>query len=94
MIGCVLLAIVAVAMLFGPRVLLIVAAINSWTAGVWDGWLWPILGWIFVPWTTLAYAFCILNNNGQISGDFAWLLGIGIFLDVFGYGSIRVKNSD
>jgi hypothetical protein len=45
-------------------------------------WIWPILGWIFLPWTTLMY---MAVAGGGIIG-FDWiLLGLGVFADMASY---------
>lgn len=42
-------------------------------------WIWPLLGFIFVPWTTMMY---VLVYAGGITG-FDWLwLGLGLFADI------------
>ena len=51
--------------------------------------IWPILGIIFVPWTTLTYVFVI---QGGISGFEVLLLMVAIVVDVLshaggGYGN-------
>lgn len=45
--------------------------------------IWPLLGFLFVPWMTLMY---VLVAPGGITGfDWIWL-GIGLALDVATYG--------
>jgi hypothetical protein len=42
-------------------------------------WIWPLLGGIFVPWTTLAYLYVF---PGGINGlDWLWL-GVGFVIDL------------
>jgi hypothetical protein len=46
-------------------------------------WIWPLLGFIFVPWTTLAYLFLF---PGGIVG-YEWIvLGVGLLVDLAGHG--------
>jgi len=53
----------------------------SWGGGIW--WLWPILGIVFLPWTTLMY---IIVAPGGVTG-FDWLwIGIMVVADVVSYG--------
>ncbi|NTU70727.1 MAG: hypothetical protein HGB10_02755 [Coriobacteriia bacterium] len=48
-----------------------------------DGFLWPLLGLIFVPWTTLMY---VMVYPGGIGG-FDWLwLALALFIDLGTYG--------
>lgn len=47
------------------------------------GWLWTVLGGIFLPWTTLAY---LLLFPGGIIG-YEWIvLGIAFLVDIAGHG--------
>jgi hypothetical protein len=47
-----------------------------------DTFIWPLLGFLFLPWTTLLY---VLVFPGGIDGfDWVWL-GMGVLLDVFSY---------
>ncbi len=47
-------------------------------------WLWPILGLIFVPWTTLMY---IIVSPGGVTGlDWLWL-GLMLAADIVSYGA-------
>lgn len=47
-------------------------------------WIWPLLGGIFLPWTTLAYLFLF---PGGIVG-YEWIiLAIAFIIDVAGHGS-------
>ena len=68
----------------GPRI----AGVFWWLldSGRWnlafDSVIWPILGIIFLPWTTLFY---VLVFPGGISGfDFLWL-GFGVVADIASY---------
>lgn len=79
---------------FGPRL----AAIAWWLMRpsyfslVFNGWLWPVLGIIFLPWTTLTYAAVGL---GGIT-TFEWFILIFAFLvDLAAYsgGVYRQRNS-
>ena len=42
-------------------------------------WVWPLIGGIFVPWTTLAYLYVF---PGGIVGVEWLLLGIGFLIDI------------
>ena len=77
----------------GPRVALMVL----WFWPYWytkmnlafSGWLLPLLGWIFLPWTTLMYVFVF-----PITG-FGWLwLGLALITDLSMYGGGAYGNRD
>lgn len=55
-------------------------------------WLWPILGFIFAPYTLLAYCLTI-NQNGSASGMWLILIGIAVLFDlgVIGGGAKQRK---
>jgi len=54
-----------------------------------DTFLWPLLGFLFVPWTTLVY---VLVFAGGIEGfDWVWL-GFGLLADIFSYAGGGYNN--
>ena len=56
-----------------------------------DTLIWPLLGFLFLPWTTLMY---VLVFQGGIDGfDWVWL-GMGVLLDVFSYADGGYTNRD
>jgi len=50
-----------------------------------------ILGWLFLPWTTLAWVWV---SPGGITGLDLGLVGIGIFLDFASYGGSAYRRKD
>ena len=46
-------------------------------------WLWPILGIVFIPWTTIMYV--IVAPGGVVGWDWLWL-GLMLFADIASYG--------
>ena len=68
---------------FGPRLALVVWWIldSEYFTAVFDSVIWPILGIIFLPWTSIMYLI-VWQPEGSIDG-LAWLwLGLGVFLDM------------
>ena len=68
---------------FFPRIMFLILWIARpvYVDAVFDTWIWPLLGLIFLPWTTVLYTV------GYIAGGAAapWgILGIfvGLFLDI------------
>jgi hypothetical protein len=47
--------------------------------------IWPILGVIFLPWTTIAWTI-FGANNGVAGFDWVWI-GLGLVLDIVTYTS-------
>jgi hypothetical protein len=72
-----------------PRIgLLIMWIFTDWIAVVFQGaWIWPLLGLIFLPFTTLIYVFVSLPAGGIHFGG--WLLvGVAVLLDLSHWGQI------
>ena len=77
---------IALLALIAPRVTIILLVIfSSYMADAYNTILWPVLGFIFFPFTTLAYAFAI-NANDSVSGIYAILLVIAVLLDLGSMG--------
>jgi hypothetical protein len=47
------------------------------------------LGFLLLPWTSLAWMFVYFQHQGAISGGYAIVLGAGVFLDLSAYGGSR-----
>jgi hypothetical protein len=55
-----------------------------------NSWLWPLLGWFFLPWTTLMYI--AIYPRGIIGFDWLWL-GMAVFADMATYlGGYRERE--
>jgi hypothetical protein len=67
----------------GPRIAMIATAIFSDYLGraFGEALLSPLLGWLFLPWTTLAYAFAI-NSRGEVAGLQMVLVIVAVLLDL------------
>lgn len=48
--------------------------------------IWPLLGFVFVPYTTLAYAFAI-NHHGSVDGVYLALVVVAALVDLGVIGS-------
>jgi hypothetical protein len=73
--------------LLGPRF----AIIAMWLFGnrvdlAFDSWLWPLLGLLVAPWTTLMYLLA-WSPGGGVSGGEWILVGIGVALDLAIYAA-------
>ena len=56
------------------------AAFGSWGSTLW--WMWPVLGIVFIPWTTIMYV--IVAPGGVVSWDWLWL-GLMLAADIASY---------
>lgn len=80
--------------LFIPRVLLFVLwAFTTMTARAFEGWFWPLLGFFFMPVTTLVYMAAMLNNDHHVSGWWIILLVVAIIWDLGSSGSATRTSS-
>jgi hypothetical protein len=84
---CFLLVLVAL----GPRF----AIIAMWLFGdrvelAFDSWLWPLLGLLVAPWTTLMYLLT-WSVVGGVSGSDWIFVGLGFALDVATYAARSAK---
>ena len=82
--GCLLAFTAALA----PRLVLILAWIFSarWDL-VWNTWIWPLLGIIFLPYTTIMYLLAWSPGVGIAGWDWMWIL-LGILLDFWKWSAI------
>jgi len=70
-------------MLLGPRLTLFVLFLTSnWLGRAYESNLWGFLGFLFLPWTTLAYAYA-MNEGGGLQGPYLALWIIALLTDLF-----------
>ncbi len=81
--------------LIGPRATILIwwaIDMSRWEAAF-GSFLWPIAGFLFLPWTTLAYA--LVAAHGGVAGADWLLLAIALFLDLashVGSGGYRMRS--
>ena len=82
-----------VLLMLGPRV----AGVIWWIARpvLWNqafgSVLWPILGLIFLPWTTLMYM--LVHANGITGFDWVWI-GLAVLADIASFGGGAYGNRE
>ena len=88
-VGCLALA--------TPRfAILLVVLFSSYIGRAYQTTLWPLLGFLFMPLTTLAYAFAI-NSNGSVAGMYLVVVVVAVLIDlglVGGSASRRRRSKD
>lgn len=83
--GCLLI----IFSIFTPRIVLaIIFLFTQWFSLAYQSLIWPLLGFIFMPYTTLAYMLAMINNNHVISGGWLVVVIIAVIIDLGGQGSI------
>jgi len=66
-------------------------------ATAFNTWVWPLLGLIFLPWTTLIYTMVYTPGIGPWSGivGFDWLwLGLALLTDIAAYAGGIARRKD
>ena len=58
-----------------------------------DGFLVPLLGFFFLPWTTLAYALLWVNGTNGVHGFEIFLVIFAFVIDLGAYASSRYRSS-
>jgi hypothetical protein len=79
-------------MLFGPRLAILVWWIFSpvYFNAVFNSFFLAILGWAFLPWTTLMY-LAFYGANGIVGFDYVFI-AMGLFADIATYGGGAYGN--
>ncbi len=74
----------------GPRIAVLVWWIFGEKVDIaFDTWVWPLLGLIFLPWTTLFYV--MIWSVGGVSGAEWIFVALGVVLDVATYSARAAK---
>lgn len=82
--------------LLTPRLVIVLLVIFSdYIGNAYQTILWPLLGFFFLPMTTLAYAFAI-NSNGSVDGIYLVLVVLAVLFDLGSLGgggsSVRTRT--
>ena len=81
--GC----LIAVLAMLTPRVVMIfIWLLTDWFSEAFKSALWPVLGFIFVPYTTLAYTAAMLKNDGAVTGWWLVLVILAVVVDMGSHG--------
>jgi hypothetical protein len=68
--------------LFFPRlVIILVWLLSDYLGRAYETVFWPVLGFFFLPLTTLAYAWAI-NSNGTVSGIYLVVVVVAVLVDL------------
>ena len=82
---------IALFALIGPRIALVFTAIFSdMISRAIDSWVVALLGFLFLPWTTLAYVVFYDVGSGREVHGFEWfLVGLAFVIDIGSYAGGR-----
>jgi hypothetical protein len=80
--GCIL----AFLMMLAPRVVMVfIFLMTTWFQRAYETMVWPVLGFIFMPYLTLAYMAMKLQN-GTLTGGWLVLVIVTAVIDVMHWG--------
>lgn len=74
------------AMAFPRLAIVLVVLFSDYIGAAYQTTLWPLLGFFFAPYTTLAYAWAI-NSNGSVSGLYLIVVVIAVLADLGTFGT-------
>jgi hypothetical protein len=81
--GC----IIPILAVFMPRIaLLIIFFFTDWLSRAYSTLLWPLLGFLLMPYTTLAWMAAMLYNHHEMSGFWIVVLVVAVIFDLGGQG--------
>src|SRR5690606_7248304 len=84
--GLAMPCLLAILALLTPRIVIVLVWLFSdYLGNAYQTVLWPLLGFFFLPLTTLAYAFAI-NSNGSVTGMYAVLMVVAVLIDLGSFG--------
>ena len=70
-----------------PRVTMVVIfLLTQWFQAAFSDWVWPVLGFVFMPYTTLAYMAAVLNTSGPLTPGWVVLIIIAVVVDMGHWG--------
>ena len=69
--------------LFCPRLVMVVLFLTTnWFECVFETAILPLLGFAFMPYTTLSYTWATMQTNGNIHGEWFLLICIALLFDM------------
>lgn len=78
--------------IFAPRLaLLFVWIFGDRVELAFDTWIWPLLGLIFLPWTTLAYVF-MWSPVGGVEGAEWIVIAFAVVIDLMSWASRAARR--
>lgn len=73
--------------LLTPRiVILLVWLFSTYLHSAYDSFIWPVLGFIFMPLTTLGYAFAHNQSGGHVTGIYLVVVVLTVLFDLGALG--------
>jgi hypothetical protein len=74
---------VALIALIAPRfAIILVVLFSDYIGRACQTIIWPFLGFLFMPLTTLAYAWAMNSNNRSVSGIYLFVVIVAVLIDL------------
>jgi len=71
-----------------PRVaLLSIFLLTDWFHTAFETRIWPVAGFLLLPYTTLCYMWASIETNQRINGPWVFLVALGVIIDLGAHGS-------
>lgn len=87
--GCLILLLA----LIGPRVALaFVWIFTDFVSRAFESWIVPVLGFVFLPWTTLVYSLAYSSDG--VTGIGWFFVALGLLADVSSYGASARRRAE
>ncbi len=74
------------ALLVPRAAIVLVFLFTPWFDQVFATWFWPLLGLIFLPYSTLAYTAAVLNTGGTITPGWLVVMVVAVLADLGHWG--------
>lgn len=76
-----------------PRLVLVVMWMTGYLSRAYESVLWPLLGLVFLPLTTITYAW-VINSRGEVSGMYTVLVTLAVLADLGVLSGSRRSGGD
>ncbi|MFO7301882.1 MAG: hypothetical protein DIU54_005620 [Acidobacteriota bacterium] len=80
-----------VALVFPRLVLVLIWLFSNYLGRAYETVIWPLLGFVFLPLTTLAYAWAI-NTNSSVDGWYLAVVVLAVLVDIGVIGGGRASR--
>lgn len=80
--GCEGCIIILLSLLMPRVVILMIAIFTEYMLIAYETAIWPVLGWLFMPFTTLSYCAAMVNNDHQVTGGWLILMIVAVVIDL------------
>ena len=84
--GCLL---VVIALIIPRTVMVFIWLLTDWFSRAYAGVLLPVLGFLFMPYTTLVYMAAMIRNHNTLSLFWVIVVVIAALVDISHWGSAR-----